>query len=455
MNPSKIAILGTGYVGLVAGACFAENGREVTCIDNDEAKIEALKTGQIPFYEPGLADLVTKNWKNGRLRFTIDTAEAMRDNDILFIAVGTPTGEDGSTDLSQIESAVEAVGRGLDREMLIVFKSTVPVGTTLHMKERLQSASTASLHVAFNPEFLRQGSAVNDFMNPDRTIIGVEDQSVAELLEELYMSFVSPQAPLIVCDIASAEMTKYAANSMLATKISFINDFANLCQSVGADIEVVRHGIGFDKRIGTQFLNPGIGFGGSCFPKDLKSVVHVAGEQGEPMPLLRAVLEINQRMRSQFVKTVENHFGSLEGRTLAMWGLSFKPNSDDLREAPSVDIVRMLLEKGAKVRAYDPKAMERARQVIGEGIVYCKDAYGACEDADAVLLVTEWSEFRTPDWGRLAELLKSPVFFDGRNIFKPENMIRRGFTYYSIGRPPRLAESSRNLSSVDFKKGKD
>ncbi len=435
MNPSKIAIMGTGYVGLVVGACFAEHGREVTCIDLDESKIKKLKAGEVPFYEPGLTTLINRNGQNGRLTFTTDAETAIQQNDIIMLAVGTPPKGDGATDLAQVLGAAETIGKNLRGESLVITKSTVPVGTTLRMKEVIQNVTDQKVHVAFNPEFLREGNAVQDFMHPNRTVVGCEEEEVEEILRDLYRPFISPHSPLVITDIHSAEMAKYAANGLLATKISFMNDIANICSRLGADVEAVKRCIGLDERIGEHFLNPGIGFGGSCFPKDIKSLIYTGQEMQEEMPILRSVMKVNERMRYGFVDQIKKHFGDLNGLTFGVWGLAFKPNTDDMREAPAITIIEELLVNGAKIKAYDPEAMETASVDLGDRIEYHQNAYSAINQCDAVLVLTEWNEFRSPDWERVSRLLKNAVIFDGRNIYEPSVMAKRGFHYYSVGRP--------------------
>lgn len=437
MDPYKIAIVGTGYVGLVVGTCFAEYGRSVVCIDRDKKKIDRIKAGKTPFYEPGLDTLVQRNIKNGRLTFSSDTAGVVKDHDIILLAVGTPPGGNGQTDLAQVLDAAKTIGKNLSREALVVIKSTVPVGTTMKMKEVIAAHTDHSVHVSFNPEFLREGNAVEDFMKPDRTIVGYEDEDhvVDEVLKELYAPFISPKSPFYTTDITSAEMIKYAANSMLATKISFMNDLAMMCEKNGADVEVVKHGMGLDQRIGNLFLNPGIGFGGSCFPKDVKSLLYSAGAHGVELPILKAVMAVNLEIRRLFIQKVLDYFnGDLSGRRLAVWGLSFKPNTDDIRESPSVAICEELAAAGAELIVYDPEALENARSVLGESVAYSNDSYSICEGADALLVMTEWNEFRSPDWKRIKDLLAAPVLFDGRNIYSLQDMDRQGWTYFSIGR---------------------
>jgi len=436
MNTSKLAIVGTGYVGLVVGACFAEHGRFVTCIDRNADKIARLQKGEVPFYEPGLETLITRNMENERLAFSTDLTAAIRENDIIILAVGTPTDGKGGADISQIISVAEMVGRNMNGEKLLMTKSTVPVGTTLEIKKVISGLSNHPIHVAFNPEFLREGSAIAEFMQPDRTVVGYEDKTTREILTELYAPFTTDKNPIMFTDVNSAEMIKYASNAMLATRISFINEIANLCDKVKADVEDVKRGIGLDKRIGNRFLDAGLGFGGSCFPKDLKSLIATAEGFGEELPLLRAVFKINERMKQVFIDKISRHFGGdLKGRVFAVWGLSFKPDTDDIREAPALEIISRLHAAGAHINAYDPEALKKAEEILGARATYYKNAYAACKDADALLVLTEWNEFRSSDWSRIAALLKTPLLFDGRNIYRPEDMQKRGFIYYSIGRP--------------------
>jgi UDPglucose 6-dehydrogenase len=431
----NLAIIGTGYVGLVTGTCFAESGNDVICVDIDEPKIAALQRAQIPFYEPGLQELVRRNIEEGRLSFTTDLAEAVRRSQVIFIAVGTPQSEDGSANLEQVIACGRAVAESMDGPRIVVTKSTVPPGTAEELGRILAAITPHKVSVLANPEFLKEGAAVEDFMKPDRVVIGGDDREAVEVLKELHEPFVRTGNPILVMDTRSAEMTKYAANAMLATKISFINEIAGLCEQLGADVEHVRRAIGLDRRIGPYFIFPGVGYGGSCFPKDLRAMVAI-GEKSQEMALLRAVERVNERQKRVLPGKVERHFGpDLRGRRFAVWGLSFKPRTDDMREAPSIVIVEALLEKGAAVHAYDPRAMEEARKIFGERIEYARSNYAALEGADALLIVTEWNEFRRPNFERVKRLLKSPIIFDGRNLYEPAEMKRLGFTYYCIGRP--------------------
>lgn len=436
----KITVVGTGYVGLVSGTCFADVGIEVHCVDVNEKKIESLKKGIIPIYEPGLERLVKRNYEDGRLHFTTDLEEGIKGSDVVFIAVGTPPGEDGSADLSYVLGVAQEIGRKMNDYLVIVTKSTVPVGTGMKVKNKVKEALArrgAAIHfsVASNPEFLKEGAAVQDFLKPDRVIIGTEDEEAQEVMQRLYRPFQLNRNRMIFMDIPSAEMTKYTANSMLATKISFMNDIANLCEIVGADAEMVRKGIGSDTRIGTKFIYPGIGYGGSCFPKDVKAIIRTAQEHNYDLRVLKAVEEVNNSQKSVLFEKVKKHFnGDLKGKTFALWGLSFKPNTDDMREAPSMVIIDKLKKAGAEVKAYDPIAMDHAKKYYTKDkIIYSKDVYEACNDADALLLVTEWSEFRMPNWDIISKLLINKVVFDGRNIYERKYLEEKGFTYYRIG----------------------
>ena len=439
----KLAVIGTGYVGLVAGTCFAETGNDVICVDVDQAKIDRLKQGVVPIYEPGLEEMLTRNSREGRLLFTTDLADAVRRSLIVFIAVGTPAGEDGSSDLSYVLKAAEQIGRAMDGYRIVVTKSTVPVGTSDKVREVLSRETRFEFNVVSNPEFLKEGAAIDDFMKPDRVIVGHDDVRVAELMKELYGPFTRTGAPILLMDNRSAEMSKYAANCMLAARISFMNEMANLCEVVGADVHAVRQGIGLDRRIGPTFLFPGIGYGGSCFPKDVKALIHTGEEHDYSVDLIKTVEQINERQKGVLVDKILGHFcpgqpieaGMLEGRTFAVWGLSFKPKTDDMREAPSIVILNRLLELGASIRAYDPVAMEQARKMFGERIHFARTNYEALEEADGLLLLTEWNAFRNPDFPRILRLLKTPVIFDGRNQYSPEELRELGFTYFCIGRP--------------------
>lgn len=431
----NIVVIGTGYVGLVVGTCLAESGNNVICVDIDEAKIQMLKDGKIPIYEPGLEELIARNTKEGRLSFTTNLEEGVQNSLLIFIAVGTSSEEDDSVDLSTVFSVAEGIGKAINGYKIVITKSTVPVGTTRRIKEIISRMTEHEFDVVSNPEFLKEGNAINDFMKPDRVVIGTDNVRVAEIMKELYASFVRTENPIIVIDIESAEMTKYAANALLATKISFMNEIANLCELVGADVENVRKGIGSDKRIGYDFLFPGVGYGGSCFPKDVKALVSTAKEHGYEMRIIEAVNKVNQTQREIFLKKILNHFeGELSGRRIAVWGLSFKPGTDDMREAPSITIINNLLEHGAEVRAHDPKANKTAQEIFEGNIPYFDDYYTTLEGADALVLITEWPELRSPDFERMKKLMKSPVVFDGRNIYSPDRLRKMGFTYYGIGR---------------------
>ena len=430
----KIAVVGTGYVGLVVGACLAENGNDVICVDKDLAKIEMLRAGRMPIYEPGLEEMVRRNHGEERLVFTTDLPAAARDSDIIFIAVGTPQGEDGSADLQHVLGVAHEIGRAITKYTVIVDKSTVPVGTASRVRAAIAAETTQPFSVVSNPEFLKQGAALEDFMKPDRVVIGCDDERSASLMKELYGPFTRTGAPIMMMDPASAELSKYAANSILATRISFMNEIANVCELVGADVDQVRRAIGSDRRIGNSFLFPGVGYGGSCFPKDVKALVRSARDTGYEFKILDAVEAVNDSQKLRLVCKMQAHFGELKGRTIALWGLAFKPRTDDMREAPAISIVNRLLELGADVRAYDPEANDTARRLFGARIALCEKSYEAVNGADALAVVTEWNEFREPDFQRIKQLLKSPVVFDGRNIYSPGHMRALGFTYFSIGR---------------------
>ena len=435
----KVAIVGSGYVGLVTGTCFAEVGIEVMCVDVDTRKIENLKNGIIPIYEPGLEDMVHRNMKKGRLKFTTNISEALEDCEVLFTAVGTPPDKDGSADLQYVLSVARDCGKNMKDYLLIVTKSTVPVGTAqkvrLALQEELDKRGVKiPFDVASNPEFLKEGAAIDDFLKPDRIVVGLDSPRAEELMKSLYKPFTLNGHPIIFMDITSAEMIKYAANAMLATKISFMNDIANLCEIVGADINMVRKGIGSDTRIGNKFIYPGIGYGGSCFPKDVKALIHTAEDFDYELRVLKAVEAVNQDQKSVLYNKIMKYFkGDINGKTVAIWGLSFKPQTDDMREAPSLVIIKKLLEAGAKVKAYDPVAMPEAKHTLGESIAYAQDQYDALIDADCLLLVTEWPEFKVPNFNIIKKLLNAPVIFDGRNIYEIEEMKRKGFDYFCIG----------------------
>jgi UDPglucose 6-dehydrogenase len=436
----KISVVGTGYVGLVSGACFAETGVNVTCVDINEEKINRLKQGIIPIYEPGLDQIVTRNVEKGRLSFTTSLKESIVDADAVFIAVGTPPGEDGSADLKYVLGVAREVGESMDHYMVIINKSTVPVGTAKKVKAVIQEQIAkrgvdVTFDVASNPEFLKEGNAIEDFLKPDRIIVGVDSEQAQKTINRLYKPFLLNGHPLIFMDIHSAEMTKYASNAMLATKISFMNDIANLCEIVGADVNMVRKGMGSDSRIGNKFIYAGIGYGGSCFPKDVQALIKTGIDNKYSLDILKAVENVNNKQKSVLFEKIKKHYnGDLKGKTFAVWGLSFKPQTDDMREAPSVVIIENLLKEGAHVKAYDPVAMNEAKHKLGERITYGKDAYDVILDADALLVITEWPEFRIPNFKVLERLLKNKVIFDGRNIYEPSEMKELGFTYYSIGR---------------------
>ena len=435
----KVAIIGSGYVGLVTGTCFAEVGIEVICVDVDAKKIENLKNGIIPIYEPGLEDMVHRNMKKGRLQFTTDISEALEDCEVLFTAVGTPPGKDGSADLQYVLSVARDCGKNMKDYLLIVTKSTVPVGTAQKVRQALQEeldkrGVKIPFDVASNPEFLKEGAAIEDFLKPDRIVVGLDSPRAEELMKSLYKPFTLNGHPIIFMDITSAEMTKYAANSMLATKISFMNDIANLCEIVGADINMVRKGIGSDSRIGNKFIYPGIGYGGSCFPKDVKALIHTAEDFNYELRVLKAVEAVNHDQKSVLYHKIIKYFnGDIKGKTIAIWGLSFKPQTDDMREAPSLVIIQKLIEAGAKVKAYDPVAMKEAKHTLGDTIIYAQDQYEALIDADCLVLVTEWPEFRVPNFNIMRKLLNKPVIFDGRNIYEIAEMKNKGFDYFCIG----------------------
>ena len=430
----RIAIIGSGYVGLVAGACLAENGNTVICVDKDPAKVRLLQRGKIPIYEPGLEDLVRRNHAEKRLTFTTALPRAVRNSQIVLIAVGTPTGEDGSADLQHVMSVARDVARAMDGYKVIVSKSTVPVGTAALVREVVRRETTHPFSVVSNPEFLKQGAAIEDFMKPDRVVIGAEDPRAAELMKELYAPFTRTGAPIMLMDCASAELCKYAANAMLATRISFMNEVANICEAVGADVDQVRRAVASDRRIGPSFLFPGVGYGGSCFPKDVKAMLRFAAAKDYDFQILRAVEGVNDRQKLRLVVKLENHFGSLKNKRIAVWGLAFKPRTDDMREAPSVPVINGLLGSGATVQAYDPAAMKVARGIFGSRITYADNAYAALTGADALAIVTEWNEFREPDFPRMRKLMRAAVIFDGRNLYNPEHLRGHGFSYFSMGR---------------------
>lgn len=436
----NIAVIGTGYVGLVVGACLAETGHEVVCADIDEGKVARLNQGDIPIYEPALEPLVAQNLEQKRLRFTTDVAQAVRDSDVVFIAVGTPPGEDGSADLRHVLDVARTIGEAMNGDKVVVTKSTVPVGTTAKVREVIESVTQHKVHVASNPEFLKEGAAVDDFMKPNRVVVGVDSDYAAAILQDLYEPFVRTGNPLLLMDVASAEITKYAANAMLATRISFMNSVARLCEEAGADADAVRRGVGSDARIGSSFLFPGVGYGGSCFPKDVKALVRTHADFGLDASILEAVDRVNEGQKRRLLEQVIQRFGEdLTGRTFAVWGLAFKPNTDDMREAPSLVTVAGLLERGATVRAHDPAAMDEARGHFQDKIEYCHTNYDTLQGADALLIHTEWLPYRRPDFLRVKRLLKQPVIFDGRNLYPPRRVRALGFDYYSVGRKPILA----------------
>lgn len=436
----NIAIVGTGYVGLVTGTCFAETGVNVTCVDVNAEKIENLQKGIIPIYEPGLEDMVQRNVNAGRLHFTTALENCLDNVDIVFSAVGTPPDEDGSADLSYVLAVAKTIGANMKKYTLVVTKSTVPVGTVHKVKDTIQAeldkrGVSIEFDVASNPEFLKEGNAIDDFMSPDRVVVGVESERAKKLMTKLYKPFMMLNSRVIFMDIPSAEMTKYAANSMLATRISFMNDIANLCELVGADVNMVRDGIGSDSRIGRKFLYPGCGYGGSCFPKDVKALIKTAEQNGYPMRVLKAVEEVNETQKSLLFEKLEKIFnGDLEGKTIALWGLAFKPGTDDMREAPALVLIEKLRKAGCVVRAYDPAAMGESKRRIGDTIFYACDMYDALLDADALMLVTEWKEFRLPAWGVVKKTMKQPVILDGRNIYDAKELQDLGFVYRCIGK---------------------
>ena len=442
----KISVIGTGYVGLVTGTCLAESGNQVICMDIDDQKIEMLNEGKVPIYEPGLEELIKRNTAHARLSFTTDMAFAVRNADIIFIAVGTPPGDDGSADLKYVLGAARKIGRFMNGYKVVVSKSTVPVGTGDKVRSAVASRTKHKFDVVSNPEFLKEGAAIEDFMKPDRVVIGAESPKAIGIMQELYAPFILKNDRILVMDIRSAEMTKYASNAMLATKISFINEMANICGSLGADIDAVRKGMGYDKRIGFEFMFPGVGYGGSCFPKDVKALVQTAQKHRIDAAVLKAVDAVNEQQKKVIFKKIIEHFRvkagrkrplgkkPLAGRTIAVWGLSFKPRTDDMREAPSVVIINNLLRSGAEVKAHDPVAMNEAYKIFRDRIFLAVDSYDALKGADALAIVTEWNEFRRPDFARMKKLMRSPVIFDGRNIYNQDELRKLGFTYYGMGR---------------------
>jgi UDPglucose 6-dehydrogenase len=431
----KITVVGTGYVGLVTGTCFAESGHEVRCLDVDRTKIEVLRSGGIPIYEPGLEELVRRNAKEKRLTFTTSYAEAIAGADVVFIAVGTPPGESGEADLSYVLGAAREIGRALTGYAVVVNKSTVPVGSADKVAEVLQGTTSHAFDVVSNPEFLKEGAAIEDFMRPDRVVVGVASERARAVMQELYAPFVRAEQPVLFMDLRSAELTKYAANAMLATRISFMNEMAKLCERLGADVDQVRRGIGSDRRIGHPFLFPGVGFGGSCFPKDVRAVMTMARQIGLDFDLLRSVERVNERQKRWLVERATKHFGTLAGKTFGVWGLAFKPKTDDMREAPSITVIEGLLGNGARVKAHDPVAAEVASKLFhGRGVELTSEPYAAAEGVDALLLVTEWNEFRNPDFARLKAAMRQPVLLDGRNVWDQAKARAAGFTYYGVGR---------------------
>ena len=435
----NIAIVGTGYVGLVSGACFAEMGIDVTCVDINPEKIKCLLNGEIPIYEPGLDDLVKRNVEAGRLQFTTDLTTCLDNVEVVFSAVGTPPDEDGSADLQYVLEVARTFGRNIKKYTILVTKSTVPVGTAKKVKAVIEEELTKrdeqiDFEVASNPEFLKEGAAIKDFMSPDRVVVGVESDRAKKVMERLYRPFQMNNYRLYFMDIPSAEMTKYAANAMLATRISFMNDIANLCDLVGANVDMVRKGIGADTRIGSKFLYPGCGYGGSCFPKDVKALARTAREYGYTMGVIEAVEAVNERQKEIVVKKLQDKLGTLRGKTIALWGLAFKPETDDMREAPALVVIEKLLEAGASVKVYDPVAMDECRRRIGDRVVYCKDMYDVVIDADALAVLTEWKEFRIPSWSVIKRVMKQPVLVDGRNIYSKDEVIAEGFEYAAIGK---------------------
>lgn len=433
----KICVVGTGYVGLVAGACLADTGHTVTCVDIDERKIEDLKKGILPIYEPGLGEIVEHNLNDGRLSFTTDAGSAIQGSRAVFIAVGTPPDEDGSADLRHVLAVARTIADNLNEHKMVIVKSTVPVGTCDKVREEIKARTEQPFSVVSNPEFLKEGAAVQDFLKPARIIIGVEDDEVVEPMRELYEPFVRTGKPIMFMTLRSSEMTKYASNAMLATKISFINEMSTLCEQMGADVDMVRRGMGSDPRIGPHFIFPGVGYGGSCFPKDVKALVRTGRQNGVPMRILESVEEVNASQKRRCFEKTLAHFGDLKGKTIAVWGLSFKPRTDDMREAPSIVTIEALVGAGAKVRGNDPIAMETATHAFKglAGVELIDDQYQCLEGADALIICTEWNEYRVPDFERIRGLLKEAVIVDGRNLYKLDKMARLGFTYYSIGRP--------------------
>ncbi|WP_153556538.1 UDP-glucose dehydrogenase family protein [Roseimaritima sediminicola] len=433
----KIAMIGTGYVGLVTGTCFADSGNDVVCVDIDEAKIAGLQRGKIPIYEPGLSELVVRNAESGRLTFTTDLGEAVSSSRIVYLAVGTPPAADGSADLTALKAVVDQMAPHLVDDAIVVTKSTVPVGTNQFIYERLQGLLGRDVDVASNPEFLKEGAAIDDFMKPDRVVVGVRRAEVAEVLNELYRPFLRTDRPFLAMSPQSAELTKYVANALLSTKISFINEMANLCERMGGDINDVRRGIGHDQRIGFAFLFPGVGYGGSCFPKDVRALASMARDLGLNPRIMDAVDEVNQHQKTVLVEKIENAFGGdIAGKRFAVWGLAFKPRTDDIREAPALTLLNYLIERGAQPQVHDPEATENIREIYGSKLIYCESAMDALNGADALAINTEWKSYHNPDFDEMKTRMNGRVVFDGRNLYEPEQMRQRGFAYHSIGRPP-------------------
>ncbi|TVL76065.1 UDP-glucose 6-dehydrogenase [Brachyspira hyodysenteriae] len=430
----KICIVGTGYVGLITGACLAEMGNYVICVDNDQEKLKKLKNGITPLYEPGLEELIVANVSEGRLEFTDDLDYAVKKSIACFIAVGTPSGDDGSCDLSFVLSVANDIGKSMNGYKVIVDKSTVPVGTHKLVEDEIKKHYSGEFDVVSNPEFLKQGAAVDDFLKPDRVVIGSNSEKAIDIMRDIYNSFTRTGNPIIIMDVRSAEMTKYAANAFLATKISFANEIANICEKVGANADLVRIGMSSDKRIGNQFLFHGLGYGGSCFPKDVQALIKTASDYGIDSDLLKATHQVNVNQRKIFVNKILKYYNNdIKGKTFGLWGLAFKPRTNDMREAPAITIINMLLDAGAKIRAYDPKAFDNAKSIFGDKIYYAENSYDALKDADALILVTEWNEFRRPSFDKIKELLKEPVIFDGRNQYDKKRMAERGIKYFSLG----------------------
>ena len=437
----KVAVVGTGYVGLVVGACLAETGNDVVCADVDASKITNLKANKLPIYEPGLEPIVVRNQREGRLSFTTDVGNAVERSEVVFIAVGTPPDEDGSADLQHVLAVATTIGKHMNAPKVIVTKSTVPVGTAEKVRAQIARETTTRFHMCSNPEFLKEGAAVDDFMKPDRVVVGLDSPEAEKVIEELYTPFVRTGNPLIMMDIPSAEMTKYAANAMLATRISFMNQIAQLCEAVGADVTQVRRGVGSDRRIGPAFLFPGPGYGGSCFPKDVQALIRTGAEKKLPLDILTAVEEANNRQKKLLFEKLKRHLGSLSGKVIAVWGLAFKAETDDVRESPALVLIEELLNAGAKVQAHDPAARETAARHLGKRVTYAGHGFDALGGADALAIVTEWLEYRNPDFAKMKQLLKRPLIVDGRNLYDPQKLGRLGFTYDSIGRPLGCASS--------------